>query len=218
MTKAQGGMRIGGTLIGPVTKTWADGSSLKTNGQLGYYVGYYYQHTLTKRLSLVPEAQFSRERAQVTLKRYSEVTPRGGSTYIGQTGQGQYQLKLSYVNVPVLLRFALGPVYVEAGPQVSVLVGGQGKGQASYFLGDATYYTDINQTATKRFRPFDAGACVGLGLVLPAGFGINIRAYQGIVNRDRDEFGLDGQIPWVGHKTHRQMLQASLTYQFPSRS
>src|SRR5687767_10928696 len=131
MTKAQGGMRIGGTLIGPVTKTWADGSSLKTNGQLGYHVGYYYQHKLTKRLSLVPEAQFSRERAQVTLKRYSEVTPRGGTTYVGQTAQGQYQLKLSYVNVPVLLRYALGPVYVEAGPQVSVLVGGQGKGQAS---------------------------------------------------------------------------------------
>jgi hypothetical protein len=218
MAKAQGGMRIGSTLMGPVTKTWADGSSLKTNGQLGYHVGYYYQHKLTKRLSLVPEVQFSREQAQVTLKRYSQLVLMGGATYIGQTVQGQYRLQVSYVNLPVVARFALGPVYVEAGPQVSVLVGGQGKGQTSHFAGDGTYYTDIKQTATKRFRPFDAGACVGLGLVLPAGFGINIRAYQGIVNRDRDEFASDDQIPWVGHKTQRQTLQASLTYQFPSRS
>jgi hypothetical protein len=80
-----------------------------------------YVQALTKRLSLVPEVQFSREQQAV----YRD----GGSSSFSY--HSVYDLRLSYLNVPILLRMALGPVYLEAGPQVSLLVGGSGTGTTS---------------------------------------------------------------------------------------
>lgn len=63
---------------------------------------------------------------------------------------------------------------------------------------------------TQDNRRFDAGACVGIGAKLPAGLGISVRAYRGLTTLNHARSVFDGE-----HQ--RQTLQASLTYQLPTR-
>jgi hypothetical protein len=42
--------------------------------------------------------------------------------------------------------------------------------------------TTLDGPVTDRFRRFDVGPCVGLGVNLPAGVGVSLRAYQGVVS------------------------------------
>jgi hypothetical protein len=170
-----------------------------------------YVQALTKRLSLVREVQFSRERQAV----YRD----GGSPSFSY--HSDYDLRLSYLNVPILLRMALGPVYLEACPQVSLLVGGSGTGTTSSidFQGVVNYLA-IDQAATDRYRRFDAGSCLGVCFKLPAGLGLGLRVYQGLVALSRDyQYSTSQQspIPYSPGTQHQQMLQASLTYQLGPR-
>ncbi|RZK61454.1 MAG: PorT family protein [Hymenobacter sp.] len=191
---AQLGWRVGGNLL----RIGSD--SLTTSSRVGYQVGVFYQVPLTERLSLVPEVQLSRERVHVRSGESSSV-------------QLAYQLGFYYLNLPVLARLALGPVYLEAGPQLSWLVGGRGEGDVTY---RGTVTGRIDQAATERYRRFDAGACLGIGVKLPANFGLSVRAYQGLGSMLRqDTYPYpDAAIPYAGSGSqHRQTLQASLTYQ-----
>jgi hypothetical protein len=126
-----------------------------------------------------------------------------------------YQLRLSYLSVPVLFRVNLGPVYVEAGPQVSVLVQGR---QVGTMVNSAwaTYREDMDQTVTSNYQRFDVGPCLGVGVKLPAGLGLSLRAYQGLVNLGQEQRYL---AVYLAPSTlqHRQSLEASLTYQLTPR-
>jgi hypothetical protein len=214
---AQFGVRAGSNLLA-VRTTGA--TRLTPEREFGYQVGVYYQHPLAKHLYLVPEVQFSRERSQVdyyhTYQSSTDITTRGG-----------YDLSLSYLNVPVLLRVALGAVYLEAGPQVSLLVGGHGQGQLEniydphptpYIWVDGIRFQPIDQAASQHFRRLDAGASVGLGVSLPAGLGLSLRAYRGLMNMEKENpETLGALIPSSQGKMYRQTLQASLTYQLAAR-
>ncbi len=201
--QAQLGVRAGGNLLHTTTSS----SFVNTRNGVGYQVGVYYQQPLTKRLSLVPEVQFSREQAQVHLDNYTLI--------YGQPVSSEYRLHLSYLNVPVLLRVALGPLYLEAGPQISLLMGGYGRGYTGILVSGTTTTTTLkaDQAATNRFRRFNAGACVGVGLKLPAGLGLTVRAYQGFVPLERDYAYQENGLPALGTNQYRQTLQTSLTYQ-----
>jgi outer membrane immunogenic protein len=209
LTQAQVGVRVGANLLNFNTSA-SDGARPSTSSRLGYQAGIYYQQPLTKRFSLVPEVQFSSEQAQVNADNY-----RNAQNY----SLSNYRLHLSYLNVPVLLRFALGRVYFEAGPQASLLVGGRGSGQGSYLVGgDVGGNYAIDQSATDRFRRLQYGACVGIGVSLPAGLGLSVRAYQGFTSMNQATYSQDrAAIPYWDGDMHRQTLQASLTYQLASR-
>ncbi|RZL12568.1 MAG: PorT family protein [Hymenobacter sp.] len=198
--QAQLGLRLGGNLL-----HIASDDSLATSSRLGYQVGLFYQVQLTQRFSLVPEVQFSGERVQVS------------SAEAAASPQTAYQLRFSYLNVPVLARVELAPLYVEAGPQVSWLVGGRGEG--AYTAG-SNVVGRIDQALTERYRRFDAGLCVGVGVKLPANLGLNLRLYQGLVNMVRQvgpPYSVEA-IPYVGRSNQRrQTLQVALTYQLPNK-
>lgn len=210
---AQAGLRAGG---GWMTQSTAPGErllgagSVATRSQLGYHVGGYYALPLSKRFSLVPEVQFSRERQRVETKSGSPVS---------DTYRSDYHLTLSYINLPVLARLALGPVYLEAGPQLSLLVGGRGEGATVVTTrSTGAYSLAIDQAATDRYRRVDAGLCLGVGVKLPAGLGLNLRAYQGFVpfNRTYATYNTS-DIPYTLNREYRQTLQAALSYQLPAR-
>lgn len=208
---AQLGLRVGGSLSGQTTNPFqhlAGGNSLYTSSQLGYQVGLTYSLPLSRHWALVPELQFSRERESASIRSYSPTL----------SSQADYALRLSYFNVPVLLRFVLGPVYLEAGPQASLLVGGRGQGSLSFSgPGAATIFYNpfIDQAAPERYQRFDAGVCLGLGVRLPAGLGLNVRAYQGLTAMDRSTSQAEA-IPYSSNKAYRQTIQGSLTYQLPN--
>ena len=208
---AQAGLRAGGNLLSFRMSNQLPGApSVKHRTQLGYQVGLYYQAALSKRFSVVPEVQFSREQQRVTLD---------SNVLIDANSYSDYRLSLSYLNVPVLLRVALGPAYLEAGPQVSWLVGGRGTGDTSgYTWGTGTYVRAIDQAATDRYHRFDAGFCLGVGVRLPAGLGVSLCAYQGLRQLNTDYTNSPGTpIPYSGSKEYCQTLQASLTYQLAAR-
>lgn len=211
LAHAQVGVRVGANLLRFNTNSVdGDGARTATSGKLGYQVGAYYQQPLTKHLSLVPEVQYSREQTQVNFEAY-----RNAENYT----RGSYDVRLNYVHVPVLLRYTMGRVHFEAGPQASLLVGGRGTGQSNTLIGgDGRVDRAIDQAATDRFRRFSLGASVGVGVALPAGLGLDVRAYQGItyMNQSIDP-ERSGAIPYWGGNLRRQTLQASLTYQLASR-
>lgn len=203
---AQFGVRVGGSLsklrTSPGTNLYSRSST-----QLGYQIGVTYQLPLTTWLALVPEVQYSDERTTLSEVNYT----------IPDLGFGaDSRLRMQYLNVPVLVRATLGPVYVEAGPQVSYLLGGRQTGTTvTTSLGgpNGQPYTNqqaIDQPITQGNRRFDAGPCVGIGAKLPAGLGISVRAYRGLMTLNDERQFLDGE-----HQ--RQTLQASLTYQLPTR-
>lgn len=190
---AQLGVRAGGNLAGFTTST-NNGVRTSTGSRPGYQVALFYQQPLSQRLSLVPEVQYSDER--LTMNRSSSYD----ATY-----HATYRARYKYLSVPVLLRATWGRVYAEVGPQIGVMVGGRevgevSSGQTSYQVDRAT--TDPNQD----YRRLDAGPCLGVGVQLLAGLGLNVRAYQGLASLTHDG-GAN-----IAH-LYRQSLQASLTYQ-----
>ena len=209
LAHAQVGVRAGTNLLN-LNSSPTDGSSFSASSRFGYQAGIYYQQPLTKRLALVPEVQFSRERSQVAVDNYRNA----GNYYLSS-----YRLGLSYLNVPVLLRYTLGRVHIDAGPQASWLLGGQGTGQGSYLVGgDVRGDFTINQAAADRFRRFHLGACVGIGVSLPAGLGLDVRASQSFTSVRRNTYWqVSSAIPLPDENIYRQTIQASLTYQLASR-
>lgn len=208
---AQAGLRVGGTWM-DIAKNPFDGrkgaASRQTNSQFGYHLGVYYQVPLTKRLSLVPELQFSREHQHARVDNSSD--PAHGSS-------SDYELRLSYLYLPVLARATFGPVYFEAGPQLGWLVGGHGEGTTQTYVVDRTFTSTIDQAAAERYKRFDAGLCLGVGATLPAGFGLSLRAYQGLRQVNREYMYNITFIPSSSSDEYHQFFQASLTYRLPGR-
>ena len=198
---AQFGLRVGGSLSKLHTTTGANLYST-SSPQLGYQVGVTYQLPLTAWLALVPEVQYSAERTTLSEASYA----------IADVGfEADSRLRLHYLNLPVLVRATLGPVYVEAGPQASLLLGGRQMGTVTTTgWGIGATQRPLDQPVTESNRRFDIGPCVGVGVKLPAGLGLSVRAYRGLVTLNHAREVFDGQ-----HQ--RQSLQASLTYQLPRR-
>ncbi|MGI4733718.1 MAG: porin family protein [Janthinobacterium lividum] len=164
-----------------------------TSSLLGGQVGVFYQLPLSKHLALVPEIQYSLER--FTLTKTNDMLDY----------DAYYRTRLSYLNVPVLLRATLGPLYVEAGAQAGVLIGGRETGQSRFGLAASTLPEGMREV-TGRYQRFDVGPSVGVGAKLPMGLGLNVRAYQGVVSLTQNSEATSGRL-------YRQNVQASLTYQ-----
>lgn len=193
---AQVGVRVGGNLAG-FKNTTSNGFRTTTGSQLGFQAGIYYQVPLGKRLALVPEVQYSNERLNV-----SQTSAYISGDQFNTALRGRYH----YLNVPVLLRLTLGPVYIEAGPQASVLLGGRETGYSS-ISSTSTFYLIDRSVIDNRYQRFDVGPSAGVGVKLPGGLGLNVRAYQGLISVNGDGSGLGN--------FHRQTVQASLTFQLP---
>jgi hypothetical protein len=206
--QAQVGIRTGGGLT-TITKSADDDRNVTTTQRkLGYQAGIFYQIPLGQYLSLVPEVAYSRERFSVDR-----------TYYFGEgIASSSYSQSLSYLNLPVLLRASLGVFYLEAGPQASLLVGGRATGTQTISGGfvAGSYSRPIDVAATASYNRFDAGPCVGIGLKLPAGLGLGVRAYWGLTKLTKEQ----ALVPFgqsYPEFQHRHTLQASLTYQLPTR-
>lgn len=205
---AQLSLRAGATWAGQTPNFlshYVGGNSLATTSQMGYQLGLTYRFPLGQHWALVPELTFSRERQQV------HVT--GGSPSLSLTAE--YNLTGSFVNLPVLARRQWGRVYLEGGPQVGWLVGGRGQGLRFYSGPTAAliYYSPlIEQAATDSYARLDAGVCVGFGVRVAAGLGLNVRAYQGLAGRDKDDAFFSQALPKGSGQAYRQTLQVALTY------
>jgi hypothetical protein len=217
-TYAQMGVRVGGNLAYLHENFSRNAFTTSTIARVGYQAGVYYELPVGKRWAVVPEVQFSRESQQLRKEGF------GYDTYFISDASyliHDYQASFSYLNVPVLLRRTIGPVYVEAGPQVSLLVGGRGSGETRHvapsIYNNSYLYArsePINQAAPAYYNRLDAGVCLGIGVRLPAGWGADARAYWGataLTGDPKDYQYAPGVMPPSGRQ-YRRTLQASLTH------
>ncbi|WP_324673296.1 porin family protein [Hymenobacter sp. GOD-10R] len=201
---AQLGVRVGAN-TGSVSAKTDEFQEVNTHNRTGYQLGAFYEKKLTERWSVVPEVQFSNQRMNM------HVVESG----IADGGyEASYRLRLRYLNVPIVARATFGRFYLEAGPQVGFLINTKEKGTATYgsFLG--SYSTTFNRYATDNYHRVDLGLVAGVGVKLPAGFGLGMRGYTGLLSIAKDE---NTQYSNFTGTLKNQVAQVSLTYQLASR-
>jgi hypothetical protein len=148
--------------------------------------------------------QFSRQRVNLDVEDFSVAD--GGYA-------ANYRLRLSYLNVPVLLRATFGKFYLEAGPQLGIQLAAHETGDESIGTIAGTFESSFDRAATDHYRRVDLGLSVGAGVKLPAGLGLGVRAYTGLLSLT-PEFP---QRPSYYGSLKNQVVQASVSYQLKPR-
>lgn len=143
----------------------AKDNSLK--GLSGFYVGALLELPLGDVISLQPEVIYSRQGAAWE-REYN--LPIVGKTTL------KNDIKLDYLNIPVMAKVNLGPLFLEGGVQFGFLVG---KPEVSYTTGNRR----ISQTVDKdAYASFDFGVGAGLGINFNQHFFVEARYTHSLTN------------------------------------
>ena len=133
-------------------------------------------------ISLHPEVLFSQKGVKYT---------SGGGGY---TGSNTTQIRINYIDVPLLLRVKADGLFFEAGPQVGFLA------SRKFEIDNTTISTSTDGT-----RKVDVGYIAGVGYQLPQGLELGVR-YNGGISDVND--------PSLGTKTRNSVFQFQLGYLF----
>ncbi len=101
---------------------------------------------------------------------------------------GSIKRKLSYFNVPVLIKYRLSnQFYIEAGPQLGLLYKAYDEFSNTVLGNEVTYRNEVRD----HFHRLDAGIMAGIGYRLMKGNGMNfgVRYYYGLVDVLIDDSG-----------------------------
>ncbi|WP_266203156.1 porin family protein [Pontibacter kalidii] len=93
----------------------------------------------------------------------------------GESENDDFKIKLSYIDVPVLAHINAGPIFFEAGPQVSFRVGGDIE------VNGVNIDDDLDQ-----FKRTSLGYAAGVGFAAPMGLNIGVR-YNGDISQLNDD-------------------------------
>ncbi|MDJ0366106.1 porin family protein [Hymenobacter sp. H14-R3] len=116
-----------------------------------FHAGVFYEAKLIGPLSIQPELLYSLQ----------------GSQLKGATTVTNYTTQLNYIQVPILLKATLGPVFVEAGPQFGYLVAANENGTVQVRTASGNVaFRDMNQSSTGNYKRGEIAVCAGLGLKL----------------------------------------------------
>lgn len=115
-----------------------------------------------------------------------------------ETSDDRVKYKVSYIDVPVLAHINAGPLFFEAGPQVSFRIGGDIE------VNDVNVDDDLDQ-----FKRTSLGYAAGIGLAsTPLGLSLGIR-YNGDISKLYDDDSISD--------ARNGVFMLSLGYMFPSR-
>jgi hypothetical protein len=116
-----------------------------------FHAGIFYEAKVLGPISIQPELLYSLQGSQL----------KGNSTIT------DYKTQLNYIQVPILVKATLGPVYVEAGPQFGYLVSANEDGtvQVRNTSGNVAF-RDVNQSSTDNYKRGEFALCAGVGLKL----------------------------------------------------
>ncbi|WP_297970340.1 porin family protein [uncultured Capnocytophaga sp.] len=131
-------------------------------GLSGFYVGALLELPLGDVLSLQPEVIYSRQGAAWEQKDI--------------LGEFKKDLKLDYLNIPVMAKVNLGPLFLQGGVQFGFLVG---KPEVSYTRGAQRSSHELDKDA---YAAFDFGVGAGLGVNLNQHFFIEARYTHSLTN------------------------------------
>jgi hypothetical protein len=113
MQAASAQFRIGAKAGANIVKV--DGISFEDQFRYGYHIGGFAEIGLSPKFSIQPEVLFNQYSTTLDSS-YKEV-------YESIINSSQAKVKLNYLSIPILLNYKLiGPIYLQAGPQFSVLI------------------------------------------------------------------------------------------------
>jgi len=114
-----------------------------------------------------------------------------------ESDDDDYKIKISYLDVPILAHINAGPIYFEAGPQVSFRVGGDVEFNGNNIIDDLD---DFKRTSL--------GYAAGLGFAAPMGFTVGVR-YNGDISKlyDNDDIS----------DARNSVFMLTLAYTLPGR-
>ena len=131
-------------------------------GLSGFYVGALLELPLGDVISLQPEVIYSRQGAAWEQKNI--------------LGEFKKDLKLDYLNIPVMAKVNLGPLFLQGGVQFGFLVG---KPEVSYTRGAQRISQKLDKDA---YASFDFGVGAGLGVNLSQHFFVEARYTHSLTN------------------------------------
>lgn len=131
-------------------------------GLSGFYVGALLELPLGDVLSIQPEVIYSRQGAVWEQKDI--------------LGEFKKDLKLDYLNIPVMAKVNLGPLFLQGGVQFGFLVG---KPEVSYTRGAQRVTEKVDKDA---YAAFDFGVGAGLGVNLSQHFFVEARYTHSLTN------------------------------------
>ena len=156
--KAQVGLGIkGGANFSTLGGDAADFDGKKSN--TGFHAGVFANIPFSEHFSFKPEAQYS--------------TSEGFEYRPNNTTELNYNL--SYINVPLMVQFKSDKgLYGEIGPYAGFLVSAKQKLNVSG--------TKTESDVKDNFESIDLGGSVGVGYIMPSGFGVGARYNMGLKN------------------------------------
>ena len=131
-------------------------------GLSGFYVGALLELPLGDVISLQPEVIYSRQGAAWEQKNI--------------LGEFKKDLKLDYLNIPVMAKVNLGPLFLQGGVQFGFLVG---KPEASSTVNGLRVTEQVDKDA---YASFDFGVGAGLGVNLSQHFFVEARYTHSLTN------------------------------------
>ena len=131
-------------------------------GLSGFYVGALLELPLGDVISIQPEVIYSRQGAAWEQKNI--------------LGEFKKDLKLDYLNIPVMAKVNLGPLFLQGGVQFGFLVG---KPEVSYTRGAQRVTEKVDKDA---YASFDFGVGAGLGVYLSQHFFVEARYTHSLTN------------------------------------
>ncbi|MCJ8164818.1 PorT family protein [Pontibacter sp. E15-1] len=170
------GVRVGANYSGLT----GDDPTDYSDRMFGFHAGITSQIALTSDnfLSLQPEVLFSKKGAE--------------------SKDDNRKIKLSYIDVPVLAKVNAGPLYFEAGPQVSFRIGGDIEEGGNNVVDDLDFY-----------KATSFGYAAGIGLAsTPLGLSIGVR-YNGDVSKLNDDASVSDR--------RNDVFMLTVGYMLPSR-
>jgi uncharacterized membrane protein len=127
---------------------WGDDALPESDRKVGYSLGLYAAYKISKGLKIQPEVIWSLQ---------------------GESSEESGRYKISYVNIPVMLKWNHDKVYYELGPQLGLLT-----------INTAKSVPD--ELKLENFETFDFSVNVGIGYNLTEDWVIGMRYCQGLSN------------------------------------
>jgi hypothetical protein len=166
----------------------APNTNMKTSGFGGVFVNI----PLSTNFRLQPEVMFSSQGSKM----------KGGPLVISNQDES-YEIDAQYINVPVMFQYQTnGGFFVEAGPQLGILMKGEKDGPDDSGSGDIDIKDNMKTT--------DFSLAGGIGYLSRVGLGINARYIAGLSNVWNAD---DNNLQFPG-KAKNSVVQIGLAYHF----
>lgn len=175
--------------LNATTLTKADNYDNDQKLKAGFHAGVFVNIPVAEKFSIQPELLFS----QLGSKTEDSYTYYSDNYRFRQ--EYDYKLNLNYITLPVMVQYNILPqLYVEAGPEFGLLLGGRSKGDRT--LTETTGNITTTKTEkfsdkipTKIYNKFNFGIGIGAGYYFTENFGVTARFTAGVTDIFKNNSG-----------------------------